>query len=326
MRILIALLIFLLPATAMAACGGIDMRTQLDAAQRAEIAQRLDGVPYSTGNHWTATKGARTVHVIGTMHLDDPRMPDLAARLAPVIEGADALLVEATKDDQKALQREMATNPSLAFLTGPTLIDLMPREDWIKLAAAARARGIPPFMAAKFQPWYLSLMLSMSPCTIREANAGANGLDLRLMEIAEAAQVPMSSLEPFTTVFELFGKDPIEEQIAMLRVGILPDDVSENAMVTLVEQYFEEQHMSALETSRVITRPVVDLPEGEFDVLFDDFIDLLVRVRNEAWMAPIEAASGDRIVVAAGALHLGGEFGVLNMLEQRGYMLERQDF
>jgi uncharacterized protein YbaP (TraB family) len=326
MRFLMPLLLLLLPAQVFAACGGIDMRTQLDAAQQAEITARLDGVPFQSGNHWTATKGARTVHVIGTMHLDHPKMDALAARLAPVIRAADTLLVEATRQDQRDLQREISTNPELAFLTGKTLIDLMSEEDWQALAAAAEARGIPAFMAAKFQPWYLSLLLSMSPCAVKEANAGGEGLDMRLMDIAADADVPTTSLEPPTTVFRLFANDPIEEQIEMLTVGILPDEVSENAMFTLISQYFDEDHMAALETSRVITRPAVNMPAADFDAVFDDFIDLLVRVRNETWIDPIESASGDVIVVAAGALHLGGQHGILNMLAQRGYTLERQAF
>jgi len=111
-----------------------------------------------------------------------------------------------------------------------------------------------------------------------------------------------------------------------LSVRILPEQLSEDAAATLQEQYFEEQIMAALGTSRVVTRPAVNLPAAEFDSLFDEFMALLIRQRNESWIAPIEAAEGDNIVVAAGALHLGGHHGILNLLQKRGYTLERQDF
>ena len=325
MRFFVLLAFLLAPVTVWASCG-TDLRATLSADQNSEITSRITGQPYGVGNHWTATKGTRTLNIIGTMHIDDPRMDALADRLRGVVEAADHLLVEATEEDQKALERKIATNPNLAFLTGETLIDLMPPEEWADLAAAAAERGIPSFMAAKFQPWYLSLILSLSPCTVRDVAAGAHGLDHRLMQIAQAAEVPMQSLEPATTLFDLFSNDPIEEQIALLRLGVLPQDLAENATTTLKEQYFEEDILEGLETSRVITRPAVDLPPAEFDVIYDEFMDLLLRQRNEKWMAPIEAAQGDRIVIAAGALHLGGEHGILNMLEQRGYTLKRQPF
>ncbi len=326
MRFILLFTLLLTPFSLWAACGGIDLRPSLSTAQSAEIEARVANQPFAKGNHWRATRGSRSINIIGTMHIDDPRMDALADRLRGVIEAADYLLVEATQEDQKALERAVATNPALAFLTGKTLIELMPEKDWQALAAAASERGIPGFMAAKFQPWYLSLMLSMSPCTLRNVATGAKGLDARLMTIAADAAVPTASLEPFTTIFELFGQDPIEEQIALLRVGLLPAELSENATTTLKEQYFEEDILAGLETSRVLTRPAVDLPPAEFDALYDDFIDLLVRQRNEKWITPIEATQGDQIVVAAGALHLGGKFGILNLLQQQGYTLERLAF
>ena len=326
MRFLILMALFLVPTSLWSACGGIDLRPELSPEQRSEIAERIADQPFLHGNHWKATKGTRTVNIIGTMHIDDPRMDALAERLRGVIEAADILLVEVTNEDHKEMERAIATQPDLAFLTGKTLIELMPAKEWEALAKAASERGIPGFMAAKFQPWYLSLLLSMSPCTVKEVAAGAEGLDARLLDIAAAADVPTQSLEHFTTVFELFSQDPIEEQVALLSVGILPAELSENATATLREQYFEEEIWTSLETSRVVTRPAVHLPPDRFDVIFDEFIDLLLRQRNESWIAPIEAAKGDRIVVAAGSLHLGGVHGILNLLQKQGYELERLPF
>lgn len=325
MRFLIALFLILMPMTLWAACSGTDLRDTLTDAQKTEIAARLNGVPYAEGLYWTATKDARVIHVIGTLHLDDARLDPIAARLTPLIARADHILLEATAEDQEALQRMMATTPELAFLTGKTLIDLMPAEDWEKLSQAAAERGIPSFMAAKFQPWFLSLMLSMSPCAVKSMAAGEGGLDKRIMQIAAEAGRPMSSLEPVDTVFRLFNRDPIERQIELLGLGLIPADVSENANATLLAQYFDQDVMAVLETSRIITRPHIDLPAAEFDALFDQMMVLLLDDRNTAWMDPIEATPGDTLVVAAGALHLGGEMGILNLLADRGYTLERQD-
>ncbi|WP_370400621.1 TraB/GumN family protein [Sulfitobacter sp. JB4-11] len=326
MRLLLTALFLLLPAALSAACSGTDLRTTLSDAQKAEIAQRLEGVPFSNGIYWTATRGTRTVHVIGTLHMDDPRFDPITDALTPVINNADHLLVEADAESQAALQKAIAERPEMLFLTGETLIDLMPQQDWIRLAEAARVRGIPPFMAAKFQPWYLSLMLSMSPCTLQSMTANKNGLDMRIMALADAAGVPTGSLEPYETIFSLFNQDPMEEQIELLKLGIIPVTASENASHTLIEQYFDEEVIAALETSRVTTRAHFDMSPAEFDALFDEFMDLINAQRNLSWIDPIEATDGDSIVVAAGALHLGGEQGILNLLAQRGYTLERQSF
>lgn len=326
MRLFLMIFLMMVPATLWAACTGTDLRTTLSDGQRAEIAARLDGIPYAKGTYWTATRGSRTIHVIGTLHVDDPRFDPITAALAPVIQSADHLLVEANAESQAALEQAVATQPGMLFLTDKTLIDLMPEDDWNKLAEAARVRGIPPFMAAKFQPWYLSLMLSMSPCTLKSLAQNKNGLDQRIMTIAADANVPTSSLEPFETVFRLFNQDPLEEQIALLSIGVVPVEASENASYTLVEQYFDQEVIAALETSRVTTREHFDMTPEEFDTLFDDIMDLINVQRNLSWIEPIEATPGDSIVVAAGALHMGGAQGILNLLANEGYVLERQAF
>ena len=120
MRLLIFLVLLGLPASLWANCGGIDLRPTLNDAQRSEIAARIKDNPFLNGNHWKATKGTRAINIIGTMHIDDPRMDSLAERLAPVIRTADQVLVEATLEDQKALERAVVNQPDLAFLTGKT--------------------------------------------------------------------------------------------------------------------------------------------------------------------------------------------------------------
>ncbi len=326
MRALIAIFLLAFPTTIRAACDGEDLRPRLDSAQHEEIAQRLADVPYASGNYWTATRKDRVVHVIGTMHIDHPALDDIAARLAPVIKAADHVFVEATKEDQIALQNAISTDPDLAFLSGPTLIDLLPPEEWARLAEAAKARGLPPFMAAKFQPWYLSLVLSMPPCVLKAVANGEHGLDYRIMDLAADAGVPLNGLEPFDTVFTLFKQGTLEEQLEMLKLGMVSVKAAEDATVTLMNQYLEQNHMEALATSRIATRLHLDVPKDEFNVIFDDLMTLMIDRRNQGWMPVIDAAEGESIVVAAGALHLGGEMGVLNLLAQEGYVLERQPF
>ena len=323
MRLILSALFLILPTSLWASCTGTDLRTTMTDAQRAEVAARVADMPFAEGIYWKATRGARTIHVIGTLHVDDPRFDPITAALAPVIQSADHLLVEADAESQAALERAVADRPELLFLTDTTLIELMPEDDWAQLADAARARGIPPFMAAKFQPWYLSLMLSMSPCTIQTMASSKNGLDMRIMTIAEEAGIPTASLEPYETIFNLFNRDPLSAQIEMLKLGTLPVSVSEDASYTLVEQYFDQEVMAAMETSRVTTRAHFDMPPDAFDALFDEVMDLINVQRNLSWIAPIEATRGNSIVVAAGALHLGGDQGILNLLAQESYTLER---
>jgi uncharacterized protein len=327
LRFAVTLLFFGLPLMVSAQCGGGDLRLQMPQDQTNEMAQNVQRIPFAEGNHWQAVKDSRTVHVIGTIHVYDPRLEPVMDRLQPLIESADLILLEATPEEEKKLQAAITTNPALVFLTdGPTLPELMPEDDWQRLSAAAASRGIPPFMASKFQPWYLSLLMGIPGCAMQEAVAGARGLDHIIGDVATAAGVQMRALEPFDMLFGLFNDDPLDEQIRMLTLSVMPDQLSEDALFTLKETYFEQSPAEAWEFSRYLARTLLDLPIAEVDQLFGELEDLLLTQRNAAWLPRIEDASGDLIVVAVGGAHLMGENGVLQLLENAGYALTRQAF
>ncbi|VCU59392.1 GumN family protein [Tritonibacter mobilis] len=258
------------------------------------------------------------------MHLNDPRHDALVAHMTPAIEQADAVLLEVNREDKARLNRALAETPSMVFITdGPTLIDRLPQEDWQHIAAQASAAGIPPFMAAKMRPWFLSLSLSVPQCarTIKDVT---DGLDAKLMQVAEAADVPTLSLEDPLRLFQMLDAAPLEEQVEELRsyiamMGVGPDD-----FYTMVESYFdgEVQEYTLLQLKQFLTAEG-EIPVAERQAQLDELLETLLYQRNRDWIPVIEATEGARLVIAIGAAHLPGDQGVLALLEAEGYQIER---
>ncbi|MFY0310378.1 TraB/GumN family protein [Leisingera sp. D0M16] len=326
MRLFFSVLFLLLPASLWAACTGTDLRTTLPADDMARIEARAAAAPFAEGNHWIARRGARTVHVIGTLHINDPRMEEVTGALAPVVRQADLLLMEASPADKAAFENELGRTPSLMLITeGPTLIDRLPQDEWDSLAAKARAHGVAPWMAAKMRPWFLALSMAVPPCVLRQPDF-KNGLDLRLAAAAEEAGIPIQSLEDPMTVIRMLDADPLEEQVRQLRVFTALLGGGQDNFFTTAEAYFDQQVLHALYLSEQEFLQSDALTRQEREELWTDAMQELLDQRNQAWIPVIEAAEGDLLVVAAGALHLPGETGVLNLLQQQGYTLERAPF
>ncbi|MEL6467868.1 MAG: TraB/GumN family protein [Pseudomonadota bacterium] len=324
---ILAVLIWLVPGAVLAACTGTDLRPTLSPAAQAAIAAETATLAYPEGNHWRATKGDKTITVLGTMHLHDPRMTAVVDRLAPTLEKADLVLVEITAQEEAAMLSAIATDPSIAFLTdGPSLIDRVPPDIWSELAEAAQRRGVPPFMAAKYQPWFLSLTLALAPCAMADVQAGKPGLDKMVIGAAEAAGVPVEGLETFREVLDVLGADPIEEQLRFLPLMVQMERTVDDATATTIATYFDEEHGALLAFSRVFTREQIDFPRAEFDALFDEMMGMLLDQRNLMWMQRIDQRNEDDIVIAVGAAHLSGQTGLLKQLEERGFQLERLAF
>lgn len=316
------------PHSARAECAGQDLIATLSADDRRALAASVGPSPYARGNHWLARRGTTEISLIGTYHLYDPRMEPLADRLEPVIAGAEALFVEATGAEVDRLQAEIARNPARLFLTtGPTLPEALPEADWQRLSAEFTARGIPAFLGSKFRPWYVAVLLAMPACLLEGGKTPREGLDRLLMDRAGGAGVPTHALEPWDTALGLFDALPFDRQIDMLRASLPLAGQAEDALATLEEAFFREEHRLIWEYSRLVA---LAAPGTDATAMAEDFAlmeEALLAGRNRAWLNRLlPEAEGRRVAVAVGAAHLSGPDGLLQMLAERGFALERRPF
>lgn len=251
------------------------------------------------------------------------------ATLRPAIDMASVLLVEAGPTETEKLTSDMSTRPDLMFIMkGPALPELLPEADWQVFSEAMAARGIPAIFAAKMQPWYATMMLSTPPCMMAELAGGeTRGLDHRIIERAEERRIPIRALEPYDTAFKLFQGLPQDLQIDMIRMTLAIGDQAEDMMATLTKAYFDEDVRLTWEYGRVEALKQPDMTPEKVAATYRLMEDALMIRRNESWIPVIEdAAARGRVFAAFGALHLSGEHGVLKLLENAGFRIERRDF
>lgn len=317
--------LFLLAAPAAAECTGQNLLDQMDASTRADLRARADAQPYANGNGWVATKDGQTITLLGTYHLDDPRHDAIEQAVSPLIDASATVLVEAGPDEERQLVEYMAKDPSLLVLTNTTLPEMLPPEDWTNLSAALQQRGIPAFMAAKFQPWYVSLMLATPPCALTSV-AARDGLDARIIDRAQARGIPVKALEPFDSVFRIFDQLSMTDQIDMILYSLAMEDRAADFSATLADSYFSGQSQLAWELMRheSLRTPGADAAKVQADL--DLMEQAMVTSRNQNWIPVIEEAAARGPVFAAfGALHLPGRFGIPTLLAQRGWTLTPLD-
>ena len=309
-----------------AECHGLNLLDLMPTDKRAAITASADAQPFARGNFWQARRDGDRITLIGTYHLDDPRHAATVDRFAPEIAAATTLLVEAGPEEEKALQQHIGRDPSVMVITeGPGLNQTLAPETWDRLAEAARARGVPPFMAAKFRPWYVTVLLAVPPCAI-EAMADPNGLDQRLIDSAAASGIPVRALEPYDTIFSIFGAMSEADQIAMIEQTLAMEDSITDFSETLADAYFDGDGRLMWELMRHMSYDAPGYTPEQVDAEMAVLEELLMNSRNRAWIPVIEkAAAQGPVVVAFGALHLSGEEGVLNLLQRNGWTVTPLD-
>lgn len=320
-------------AAGAAGCAGTNLLAALPATERARIAEAVEGVPFARGLLWQARKGRQSMTLVGTYHFDDPRHAATLSRLEPFLADAAVLYVEAGPEEERRLTEALAADPTLmADPDGATLPERLSKAEWALLSEAMADRGVPAPAAARLRPWYVAVMLGVSPCMMRQiAESGAQGLDQRIVERAGARDVPVRALEPWDTVFTLFRDLTPDQELDMIRASLPAAAHGDDYAVTLAEAYFAGDVWTIWEFGRIDAYRDSGLDRAAVDAQMDLAEERLMTARNRSWIAPLTRAAaeaaprGRGIVAGFGALHLPGEGGVLRLLEQDGWSVTRLD-
>ena len=319
LRVLLTLVLISFGSIAAAFCNDeSDLPDDLLSTLRAEAAR----LPYHKGNLWQVEKKGVVSYVFGTMHLYDPRHEASMERLKPLIEKVDHVLVEADKNSEADLQNLLFSDPSRYLITsGPSLMERLGPEAWAKLTPQLESYGLPPFMAAKFQPWFLGFSMMLPPCAIADLQAGRTGIDKSIEAYAEK---PVTALDDMERLLSYFAKDPLDQQVEELRWGLLLEVPMTPPESGLTQFYFDEEHglvwgLAAHQVAEIAGHlPLQE--QAKLKAMVDEMLEDLISARNLQWMEQLvpalEAAPG---LVAVGALHLSGQQGVLNELQKRGF-------
>lgn len=317
--------------SASAECVGQNLIQKLPQETQAELRQAASKVPYPNGILWQATKGDAQITLVGTYHFPDPRHQQTVDRLAGPLNNAAALYVEASPEDQARLTKALTDDPSLVVATdGPKLSKRLSDKEWKILSTALSERGMPSEVAQNVRPWYASVLLSLSPCMLKQltANGQMGGLDHLLIEQALSTDLPVHGLEPWDTVLSLFGDLTPKQEEDMIRASLPAAAYADDYAVTLTETYFSGEIWKIWEFGRFDAYENSGLSRQEVDEGLDFVQSRIMDQRNQNWIAPLiqgaemAAKEGKGIVAGFGALHLPGKNGVLSLLKNEGWSIE----
>lgn len=312
-------------------CVGQNLFETMPPQQRARIEEAVREVPYHEGLFWRARRGDEIITIVGTYHFADPRHQANLKRIEAPLAAADVLLVEAGPEEEARLTQALTEDPTLMVdPTGPTLPERLRPEEWQALSDAMALRGTPAVVAAKLRPWYVAMMLGISPCMMQgRADDGAAGLDHLLVARAQDMGVPVQPLEPWDTVFSLFEDMTPAQEIDMIRASLPTAAYADDYAVTLTDAYFEGDVWKIWEFGRFDAYENSGLSRAEVDDLMELARTQLMDRRNQRWIAPLTRAAheaarrGKGVMAGFGALHLPGEMGVLRLLEKQGWTIEK---
>ena len=291
--------LFVLPFLLLSACGEAK-----DAATKATQPAVKAPALYQVSDDDT------TIYVMGTVHLLPDDLVWFQNNIQTAFEASDELVLEIVEPDPQTMQElvvKLAIDPS-----GKTLRSYF--DDDLKQNYETRlaSLGIPPEALDPFEPWMASVTLSAMQLQAIGLNP-ESGVEKVLTKAATASGKSISGLETAAQQLGFFDNLSKEAQLFMLESGIEDWDEGVDVVQKMIEEWKEGD---VEDLSNLMNEAMVDQ---------DELNEVLLTNRNANWVEWMTSRLDEpgTVFMAVGAGHIGGENGLLDLLEDKGLKATR---
>jgi len=262
----------------------------------------------SHGLLWEVSRaGAEPAYLFGTIHSEDPGVLQLAQPVQQAFDASRTVVLEMLMD----MDAMMYSSTAMLMMDGRSLEDLIGPPLFRQTSMAMQSRGIPEAVLNRMKPWAAAVTLSMP------AQETGQVLDVMLYRNALQQEKAVYGLETAREQLNLFESLSEEDQIALLKDAVENFSAIDAMHAELLAAYRQRDLDGLLAISEA------SMQQGD-QRLADEFQQRLVVDRNHLMVDRMrQYLQQGKVFVAVGALHLPGEEGLLNLLEQQGYTVRR---
>ena len=246
-------------------------------------------------------------YLFGTIHSEDPRVTKLPQQVRAAFDASATLALEVDMGPLSLLSAAGA----MMLEEGQDLHSLVGDATYERCRETAKRLGLPESVLNRYKPWAVAVLFSLPP-----ADSG-QFLDLLLYQAASARAKKIVGLETVDEQLGTFDGLSMTDQIALLEDAIENIEQLPKLLEALVSTYLRRDLRGLAELS-------LENFQGDSEII-GRFQEAAIFSRNRRMvdrLTPYIERGG--VFAAVGALHLPGEQGMLNLLQQRGYPVEKR--
>lgn len=258
---------------------------------------------YAEPQHWLAKKGDKEYMIIGSVHVGDKSMYPLPKALIQHLNKSSGLIIEAdVRNAQGVLY------PPASMRTKDVLNETQ-RQHLIKIA---NELDLPEPQLLNLPPWNTALTIQLALIN-KLGYAAGEGVDMRMINLAEKNNLPILSLESVQFQVDLITGQP-DEGKELLLSSINEYDAGEALVECLIESW-KSGDGSMLEEASLL------------DQATQEFNEAFLYARNRDWARKLDTGSilphnRGRYTVVVGGLHLVGKHNLIDLLAERGFKIK----
>ena len=261
---------------------------------------------------WEVKSPANTVYIAGSIHLlrqgtyplDDIYYQSFRKTKKLVLEVDPALM------SQPATQQ--MTLAKALFPAGKTLENTLSKKSFQLASKTAQGMGINIAALNQYKPWFVAVTLT----TLQLQKLGFNpeyGIDTHFYQKAQQDGKPTIGLETAEFQINLFADMPLKTQDKLLLQALEDMHIIEQEFISLINAW-KGGDTDKLE--KILLESFKGYPE-----IFDD----LITQRNRNWEKQVTTilAGSEPCFIVVGAGHLLGDYGLIQLLEKKGYKVKQ---
>jgi uncharacterized protein YbaP (TraB family) len=243
--------------------------------------------------------------LFGTFHLLCKQDIHFSDQLKKAVNYSNEIYMELDMDDPSTMLSGMLY---LNMKGDTTLSDLYTNKEYTRLENYfSDTLKMPIALLQKAKPYFLVALLypRMMNCS------SPAGVEEELVKLAKDDKKEIQGLETMQFQASVFDSIPYQWQAKELLNNIDSFSINKKEFETMLD-FYKNQNMDSIKTV---------LGKSEFGS--DKYDDLLLNDRNKKWVKKLDSImKKESVIVAVGAGHLVGAYGLISLLKKKGYTVE----
>ena len=264
---------------------------------------------------WTVKDSDTTIHLFGTIHSLKPSIKWQSDSLREDFDKSRQIIFELAPNQQSwnVVMAVMKTHGMLQ--PRDSLKNYLDSETYSLVHKKLLAANIPYDAIERVKPWFAAMLISQVPAIENDTDAMSRefGVEQILSKRAWRNRQNVAGLESMDSQIAVFSKLPMDEQVHYLKSQITNGGVEAEDVDDLIMAWLSGD-MEKLDS--IVNESLKNSP-----LLFERLLPL----RNKNWVRQIQVIMdypGD-IFIAVGAGHMLGDEGLIKLLKEAGYEVER---
>ena len=261
---------------------------------------------------WEVKKGDDSVYVGGTIHLLPVSEFPLPEAFTDTYAKVDEIVLEAELPDPTDQSSRMASLTAMRYGEGVAITDFISPELKAELDSYFDSVGVDFDSLTGFKPGFIGTVIFSIEAN--KAGMAGQGVDAYFKQLAEKDDKTIQFLETFESQLEMLAQLGVGDEESALSSQVK----GVHDMVPTFQKIIKAWRQGDSDT--IETLAVLPLKEQ-----YPNTHHVLLPARNHRWVPQIEAMFNDedKEFVLVGAAHLIGEGSVLELLESKGYEVNK---